>query len=71
MNELIDPHGVQVYDLKWKSSSNSEILKRVSMKLSQTISLRLVAGFFIPGGKIVITAYILVLAMYSMGKETL
>jgi hypothetical protein len=52
LNELIEPHGMQVYDLKWQSIQYSDIAKSVTMKLGQLIALE-VAGLFIPGEKMV------------------
>ena len=51
LNELVEPHGVHVYDLKWRSIDYSDIAKRVGKKLGFHL-LAGAAGFLVPGGSI-------------------
>ena len=66
LNELIEPHGVQVYDLKWQSIQYSDIAMSVTKKLGSIIALEML-GLFIPGEKAAKAARI---AYYMLKSKT-
>ena len=66
LNEMIEPHGMDVYDLKWQSIQYSDIVKSVSMKLGQIVATELF-GLLVPATKAVRAAKV---AFYVFKSKT-